>query len=366
MTGYRPGRMGVAEGVVLVFISGITPLFLSIWSIVIERSATGGWLTPLITGPSALAMVFVLIYILDRVPGDLYDVAVRLLGKAAGNLLTALLILVFFGNCVLQLRQYSENTLLTALPYLDIAVAMGWFALMAAIAVCIGIESLARAAKIVLTFGMAGFALILLALYERFDIHNVMPWLGSGLPVVKIGFGTTGVFLGTFILAILAPSFQNTRTLKQAAVIGVALGTTVRTVTLFVYTGVFSVAVGTEKLLPFFELTRLVYLNRFVQRIESFFILIWAFYGMTIIAFFLFLAVYLSARLFGLPSVRPLVFPLAIIAVELAMLIPDAATTNHLTLMLEGTIQTYVAFGLPLILLAAWRLRGGRGGGNEA
>lgn len=357
---YKPGKMGVVEGAALAFISGITPVFLAIWSIVLERSATGGWITPLITGPCILMLVFIQFYIMQRVPGDLYEVSEKLLGKIAGKLIIIFLILVFFANTVLQLRQYAENTLLTALPSLDITLAMGWFALMASIAVYIGIESLARAASIVLTFGMIGFVLILAALYDRFDIYNVLPWFGSGIPVVKIGFMTTGLFLGTFILPILAPSFQNIRTLKIAAVLGVSLGTAVRSIVLFFYTGVFSVAVGKEKTLPYFELVRLVYLNRFIQRIESFFIVIWAFFGMTIIAFFLYLVTYLLARLFNLPSMRPLIFPLAMIAIELAMFIPDGATTNELTLKLEGTIQTYGAFAIPLILLIAYLLKGQR------
>lgn len=358
MISYRPGKMGLADGASLAFISGITPLFLALWSIVIDRAATGSWLTPLITGPLTFVEVYSLIFLLGRFPGDLYDLSAKLLGKIVGNLTMVALMLVFFGNSVLQLRHYSENTLLTTLAELDISVAMGWYALMAAVAVYIGIESLARAARIILTFGMIGFGLILLALYDRFDIYNVMPWFGSGLPVAQTGLMTTGLFLGTFILPILAPAFQDTRTLKIAAMAGIGLSTAVRATTLFVYTGVFSVAVGLEKTLPYFELVRLVYLSRFVQRIESIFILVWAFFGMTIIAFDLFLTAYLAARLLGLPAIRPLIVPLVIIAVQLALMIPDATTTIELTLELEGTVQTYIAFALPALLLAAYFLKG--------
>ena len=357
---FRPGKMGVAEGATLAFVAGLTPLFLSIWSIVIERSATGGWLTPLITGPSIIILLFVLYYVMQRVPGDLYDVCVQVLGKILGRLIILYLIVTFYCNTILQLRQYAENTLITALPAVDITVVLGWFSFIAAVSVYMGIESLARAVKIILTLGMAGLILVLAALYDRFDIYNVMPWFGSGIPVLKIGVGTTGVFLGTFILPILAPSFQNLKTLKTATLLGVGLGIAARSIVLFVYTGIFSVAVGKEKTLPYFELVRLVYVNRFIQRIESFFILVWAFYGMTIIAFFLYMVVYLLGRLFDLPSIRPLIFPLAIIAIELAMFIPDATTTNELTLKLEGTIQTYGAFMIPLILLIATLLKGNR------
>lgn len=361
---YKPGTMGVTEGASLAFAVGITPVFLSIWSIVLERAATGAWLTPLITGPCLLASLFALFHVMARVPGDLFAVVEALLGVVVARLVAIYLVGCFFTTAVLQIRQFAENTLLTSLPAVDITLALGWFGLGAAAAVYAGIEPLARAAYLVLPVGMLLLFIGLAALYDRFDIHNVMPWLGSGLPVARIGFETIGVFLATFILPILAPAFQDMRTMKKAALLGVGVATVVRSTALFVYTGVFSVAVGREKVLPFFELARLVYLNRFIQRIESFFILVWVFAGMTMIAVNLYLAAYLLARLFALPSLRPLAVPLVIVAIQAALLVPDLTTAIEISLVVEGKAQTIAVAAIPAALLAALQLRK-RGGGAD-
>ncbi|MDR7865910.1 MAG: GerAB/ArcD/ProY family transporter [Sporomusaceae bacterium] len=363
---YRPGNMGTVEGAALAFAVGITPVFLSVWSIVLERAATGAWLTPLITGPVLLAALLAVFHVMARVPGDLHGVAEALLGVTAARLVTLYLAACFFTSAVLQLRQFAENTLLTALPATDITLAMGWYGLAVAVAVFTGIEALARAARLVLPAGMLLLFVGFVALTDRFDIHNVMPWQGSGLTVVWVGLETPGLFLATFVIPLLAPSFQDIRTMKKAALIGIGLATAVRSSTLFVYTGIFSVAVGQEKVLPFFELTRLVYLTRFIQRVESFFILIWVFAGMTMIAVNLYLAAFLLARLFALPSLRPLAVPLVVVAIQTALLIPDLTTAIEISLRVEGAVQTAGIYAIPTVLIAALytRKREGRAAGG--
>ncbi len=358
---YKPGAMGIAEGTALALAIGITPVFLSIWSIVLERAATGAWLTPLITGSSLVAALFAIFHVMARVPGDLFAVVEALLGTFAARLVAVYLAGCFFTTAILQLRQFAENTLLTSLPAVDITLALGWFGLGAAAAVFAGIEPLARAARLVFPLGIFLWFTGLVALYDRFDIYNLMPWLGSGLPVARIGFETIGVFLGTFIIPILAPSFQTVSTMKKAALAGIGLATALRSASLFVYTGVFGVAVGQEKVLPFFELARLIYLNRFIQRVESFFILFWVFAGMTMIAVNLYLAAFLLARLFALPTLRPLAVPLVVVAIHAALLIPDLTTAVEISLIVEGRVQTLAVAAIPAVLLTALYLKNGGG-----
>lgn len=363
---HKPGNMGLSEAAALVFAVGVTPVFLSIWSTVIDRAATAAWATPLITGLINLAALFAIFHVMARVPGDFHAVAATLLGPLAARILSGYLVVCFFVTAVLQIRQFAENTLLTALPEIDIATIMGWYGFAAAAAVYLGIEALARAARIVLPAGIALLAVGIAALAERFDIHNLMPWQGSGTPVLVNGLATTGVFLAAFILPILAPSFQNLATMKKAALLGLGMASVVRSFTLFVYVGIFSVAVGKEKVLPFFELARLVYLNRFVQRLESFFILIWVFAGMTMIAVNLYLSAHLLARLFALPTLRPVAVPLVIVAIQAAFFIPDLTTAIELSLVVEGQFQTVGVVAIPVVLLAGLYLKKGRGAAGDA
>lgn len=356
---YEPGKMGIAEGTALVFLTTFTSVFLSIWSVVIGYAATTAWLIPLIGTICFIAMFAMLLFVMERVPGDLYEVSERLLGKTGARLIMLYFITAFFSDTVLLLRQFAENTLLTAIPDLDICLVTDWYALMAAIAVYTGIEPLARASFVILPFGIVGAFIIMLLLYNNFNIYNLSPWIGTSLPVIcKTGVLSSSVYLNTFLLFILAPSFHNLRTIKAAALFGVGMSTLFRVISFFMYTGVFSVAVGREKVLPFFEMVRLIHLNRFIQRVETFFILLWVIFGIATIAINLYVVLYLLTRFCNLPSMRPLILPLVIIAAQLAILPSDIATTIELTTKVNGFFLTFGLFAVPLILLTAAFIQG--------
>jgi spore germination protein KB len=124
------------------------------------------------------------------------------------------------------------------------------------------------------------------------------------------------------------------------------------------FTGIFGVAVGREKVLPFFELTRLIYLNRFLQRVETVFIVLWVIFGMAAIAIDLYITIYLLTRLFHLSSMRPLILPLAVVVSQLSMMPPDSATTIELYVKADALISTPGLFAIPVILLLATLIKG--------
>lgn len=356
---YEPGKMGVAEGTAIVFTTTFTSVFLSIWSVFTEQSTTTAWQVPFITAVCFIPLFMILLFVMERVPGDLYEVCERLLGRAGVIVVTVYLIASFFMDAILLLRQFAENTLLTAIPDLDISFILGWYVVMVAIVIYIGIEPIARAAFIVMPLGLAGLSLLLILIYKKFNLYNLSPWLGQGLGVtLTTGISGTAFFFYAFILPILATSFQDRRTIRTAVLLGTGLVTFFRTMTFIMFTGIFGVPVGKEKVLPFFELTRMIYLNRFVQRLETVYIILWVIFSLATIAIDLYITIYLLTRLFRLASMRPLIFPVCIIAAQLAMVPPDIATTIELYTKTHVLYATPGVFALPIILLLATLIKG--------
>jgi spore germination protein (amino acid permease) len=356
---FESGKMGIAEGTVLVFLPTFTSVFLSVWSVLFDFTSTAAWLGPLISFLYTVIMFMILLFVMKRIPGDLLDVAETLLGTTGARLMALYLIAVFYLDAVVLLRQFAENTLLTALPDMEVSLILSWFALIAAFAVYIGIEPLARAAYVVLPFGFIGGVPILLLLYDRFNIYHLAPWFDNGLPaLLKAGALWSGFYLPAFLLPVMASLFQNRATIRTAALLGLGLSAFFRSLTFLMYTGVFGVAVGRENVLPFFAMTRLIYVNRFIQRVESFFIILWVIFGIATIAINLFVAVYLLTRLFHLPSMRPLILPLAIIAGQLAMLPPDIVAVIEWHVKEVWMVSAVGVFAIPVILLLAALIHG--------
>ncbi len=122
---------------------------------------------------------------------------------------------------------------------------------------------------------------------------------------------------------------------------------------------IFGTTVSAEKTLPFFEMARLIYINKYVQRLEAIFILLWVIVGVLGIAVCLYGALYIIARLFKLPTVSPLLLPVGLIMIQIASLLPDAATVVMVGTTVFSDIYAPGMIVVTFALLAAALLKGG-------
>ncbi len=353
---YRPGQMGIAEGTALAFILTFPRVFLTTPVSHLDNSATLGWLSPLLAGITALGIFLLLHQATSGFSGDIINISQQLLGKPASWLIVFYGIFLFMSNVVLLLRQFAENTLLTALPSVEFAIVTLLYAAIAAISAYLGIEVIARASYLILPLIIVAILLVLLLLYPYYQFYNLLPWQGNGISkTISAGFGSAGLEFALFGLLVLRPAFQNNRTVRTSAVYGLGASTVIVSISILVFIMVFGVAVGREKVLPFFEMSRLVYLSRYLQRIEALFIIIWVVAGILGISANLYLTAYLFSRLFKLPSLRPIIPLLAITAVELAMIPSDVASVIELDRYMVTTYYRWGIYIIPAILITtAW------------
>lgn len=354
-------RMGLAEGLAIVFITTFASVFLSGWSIVIDRATTASWMIPLIHSLGGVFSLSLLLYVLKNTSGDLYSACEQLLGVVVTRLIAAYYIGIYFLDAGLLLRQFAENTLLTALPSLDFEIAVAWYTLVVTIILYVGIEAVARAGYIVLPMVLLAEVTVLALLTPQYEFLYLTPWNGPGLgKVLAMGMQSTGVNIGIIIPAILATSFQNARTVKNSVLYGLGISTFFKALTLAAYLAAFGTGSGREKVLPFYELARLVYINRFIQRIEALVILIWAIMGILSIAIDIYIGLYLLSRLFNLPVLRPLIIPALLVIAQLAMLPGEITGVITFHVRAETTFYNIGTILIPLVLFCAALLRARR------
>lgn len=357
---YQPGRMGVAEGIGLVFMVVFPRIFLSTPAASVGGVKTIAWVTPILSAVGGISMLWLLMRVQEKTPGDLYAVSRRLLGPAGGWVFALGYAALFVADAALLLRQFAENTLLTALPYAEFQVVIGWYAACVAILLYFGIEAVARVCYLLMPFVVGAILAVIFLLAPFYDIYNLFPWQGAGVgEALKRGLLLGGLNLGALLLPIFRPQFQDLHTQKTALLYGVGLSTLARSLLLLFFILAFGVAGGSESTLPFFEMSRLVYLGRFLQRIESLFIVVWVFVGLLSMAVNLYLALYLLSRPLGLPAVRPLIPTLVLIVVGLAVLPPDINSVIAIDSRILTTAFAAGMYGGPAVLFAAglWRER---------
>ncbi|BBB90338.1 MAG TPA: GerAB/ArcD/ProY family transporter [Methylomusa anaerophila] len=360
---YQPGRLGLAEGIALVFATTLAPIFLTIFPASVDAAGPAAWMRPVISFIEFLVILYLLLYVLKNTTGDLYAACQQLLGTTLTRLVALYYTSLYFLDAGLLLRQFAENTLLTALPRLEFEVAIGLYAIMAVFLLYFGLEAMARTCYIILPFAVAGLLAIMALAAPRYEFFHLTPWVGPGLGQVFIwGVQAGGINLGALLPFLIAASFQNAPTIRNAVLYGLGLSTLMRTLAFIAYTTAFGVSVGREKVLPFFDLARLVYINRFLQRIEAFFIILWTAMGMLNVAIDIYAGLYLLCRLFNLPSLRPFILPTTLIIAELAMLPHEI--TGVLTFYNQAIFSFYnlgtIVIPLMLFIAAVYRAKRGR------
>ncbi|SMD07838.1 GerAB/ArcD/ProY family transporter [Sporomusa malonica] len=355
---YQSGNMGIAEAMAIVFAVTFVPVFQSIWSITIDQAKSAAWMIPCINGLITGSVFFLLLYVMEKVPGDLLDVSRKLLGSPMAKLIGLVYFAHFYIESALLLREFSENTLLTALPYLEFSVAILFYSLVAAVILYLGIEPLARASYIVMPVIVFAVLFVVVFLYPKFIVLQLTPWQGPGIEKVLInGTWVSGFNFGLLLLPILARSLHDVTTIRYAALYGFGLSVVMRIVMVLGFTLVFGSGTGREKMLPFFEMTRAVYVSRYLQRIESLFILLWVVAGIIAIAVTFYVSIYIITRLVDLPTYKPLIFPTILSAAQLAMLPPDITSVLLLHGNLVTTWYNIGSLGVPLLIFIAFFVR---------
>jgi spore germination protein KB len=227
-----------------------------------------------------------------------------------------------------------------------------------AILVYLGIEVVSRVAYIIMPLMTLGMIITLSLLTNFYDPNFLLPWQGHGLSaMLQTGLLRTAMNIDAFLLVIFATAFQNIETMKKAALFGLGTGVALKTAFLLAFMATFDYPSGTEKALPFYEMARLIYLTRFLQRVEALLIMMWVIAGLLAITISFYISLYLLTRLFNLPTMRPLLPALTLILLQLALLPKSLSDTTQLDglLMLVGDVGIFI---IPLLLFTVTLLKG--------
>lgn len=357
---YQSGRMGVAEGIGLVFSITFPLVFLSTPANLAEAAGPASWATPLLGGVGAGVLLWLQQSLIKRYGGDLLSISEHLLGTLGTYAVSFFYLFSLYASACLWTRQFAENTLLTALPNVEFSKIVFFYGLSAMLLVYLGIEACSRASYLILPFAIGGLLLVFAGLTPVLRPLYLFPLLGNGLSsVISPTLFLIGSHAPVVLLIILAPAFQNPQTIQAVMLFGIGGSSIIRALINAVYIAVFSAAIGLEKTLPFYEMTRLIYINRYVQRLEALFILLWVMLGVLGIAACLYATLYLLTRLFKLPTQKPLLFPVGLIMIVIASLPPDAGVVSSFEQTLFGTILAPGFVITTLVLLIASLKKGG-------
>lgn len=360
-------KIGVAEAVSLCGLFIVTKIFLSYQLYFIDVAINAAWLAVLLASMLGFIYFWFIYALLKKYPGkNILEIGDELVGPALNRLFALGYLIFFLVMASLVLRQFSERVIGSFVE--DMPISFAVFSFMAGVVIVsyLGLEAIARTARLFAPVLLGLYVFLLLATIPFWKSYLLYPLLGGGLQnIAQAGLVRSGLMSEVFILALITRYLPE----KKLGTIGLwSLGLTgaIFVATLLTVQMVFPFPVSSELALPTFNLAKAIQMGRFFQRNETFFLPVWALAGLIKITITLYASAFITAFMLKLPYYRPLIPALSVIIIAVSFIpvsVTQAATWDNL--YLRGVLWTVTLFPV-LLLLFLGKLKGGKGGGSGA
>lgn len=352
------GKFGVAEAVSLVSLFLLGQLFLTFQAPIIEGAAQAAWMAMTLASLIGLGAFIVVILLMERFPGQsIIEVGEELVGPVFNTVFSLVYLSFFIALTALVLRQFSERVVSLFIGEMPISLAVLPFLAGMLTVAYLGLETLARGARLFIWVIIPGFLLLLIMTFPFWETYLLVPVWGLGPErVVLTGLRGSGFFAELFILALIYPALPRDK-FRQIGLASWGISAVTLVLGIVGLSLAFGYPMALELALPTFELARLIYFGRFVQRLETVFAIVWILAALAKLSLGLYLCSTISARMLKLPYSRPLLPALAVIIVSLAF----APVSVPQAVQLDNDYLRILAWGLlgpVVVLLAMARLKG--------
>jgi spore germination protein KB len=357
------GHIGPAQGSMLVYAVLMAKLFLQYPAFLIEVGGPAAWQVALVMTAGALLLFLPMGALARRFPGQgLAEIGEVVAGSFLGPLLTLLVAVWMLLVVSLTLRNFTETFIVTILPSTPPSVISIAAIICIAYASYRGLEPLTRTVQVLFPVILAGALILLLMSLPRGEISRFYPFWGHGIiRTLTGGLYYTGMGAEAIIVLIFGYCFRQGQMARTSGLLGILFFglTTMLTVAILVIT--FGAPDAAQQPFPMFNLARLVYLGRFLQRTEALIIMFWFFAAAVRLSALFHAGVISITDALGLPYYRPVVFPVAMLTVSLSLVPKDFVTVMRLDRDWMRPLGVGIML-IPLLLLvlAIIRKKGGQ------
>ncbi|MGE5675610.1 MAG: GerAB/ArcD/ProY family transporter [Mycobacterium leprae] len=363
------GQIGLAQGTLLVFAILSAKLFVQYPGFLIDSAGPAAWQTALIMTGVGMLLFLPTALLVRRFPRQsLASIAVEVAGPILGRVLTLLVGLWLFAAATLTVRAFTETFIISILPTTPPSV------LTMAILLCViyaswrGFEPLCRANQVLFPLMVGGIILVLLFSLPRADMNRLFPIWGKGIDqTVMNGLLYGGMAAEALVLPVLGYAFADPETLRNSGLNGILLFGLSATATVAVLVTIFGAPDAAEQSFPMFNLARLVYLGRFLQRIESLVVMFWFFAAAVRLSALFHAGIVIVTQTLNLPWYRPLLYPMALLVGVISLMPKDFVTVLRLDrVWLRPSGIGLLLVPLLLLFIARFRRKGGEGVESQA
>ncbi|HEX3030792.1 MAG TPA: endospore germination permease [Bacillota bacterium] len=359
----KEGKFGVQETVCLAAITISTKLFYTSPGFLTRFVGNAGWYMTLISNTTAIAAFSLIYLLLKRFPGkSIVEIFELVWGRVVGILLTFIYTVALLNAAGVVVREFSDVAKIFALPASPLSLIMGGLMLVILVAVFLGLESIARLAKLVGYIMIFMYGLLILLAIPYYNLGNLFPFWGYGLGrTIIVGLKRSSAYTEVVILAVFASSLQGSNHIKRAGYLSLIIAGLTISSGLLSLSLAFPYSTLQELNSPMYILTRQIRFSGFFQRLDPIFFLLWTAATFVTTSALFYAAISTFCKMFRLQDPRPVIIPLLVILFSFAMVPSGFAGVVEGGVQIAREYSWTIFFGIPIITLLVAIIRRRKG-----
>ncbi|NLN63860.1 MAG: endospore germination permease [Clostridiaceae bacterium] len=326
---------------------------------VAEDAGTAGWLMTLLVSVAVFAIFSVISKLYKKFSGqDILDVGESAFGTV-GKILAGILFLVQFLLIIpVILRGFAEDIKVISLASTPVSLVMLLFCAGMVVGAYLGLETLVRIHALLVPLLAAAFTVISIMNIPNFEFSRLAPWLGRGAEtILKEGVKNLSIYSELIALFFIMPFLHKKSDFAGIGRYSLFFSALFLVFSSMCYTLVYPYPATTEYFLPMYQMTRAIRLGRFFTRIESAFIVIWAFSAFLYLSSGLYFLTWIFQKTFALQKRKPLILPFTILVFTGGIIPENLYSTLQIEMELYRSVSWIITFLLPLLLLGIATIR---------
>lgn len=358
------GKIDGKQAVMLMISMVLPTVILMVPSIVVNYAGQDAWLSLMLATLAGLLISWLVVSLSLRFAGKtLIEYAEEILGKVAGKIVGLLYIWWFLHLNSVVILEFGEFLSTATMPDTPIIIFHILVVAVAAYAVRNGLEVLSRFNQLILPIIGLFLVIIFILSAPNMKFVRLLPPFDAGMLSIVQGAAVPTSWLGEIVtLAMIIPFLNKPKEAYRIAFLSILLIGFFLTASVLMSLLIFGPDLTSAWIFPTFNSVRVISVANFLERLESLIIMIWVLGGIIKVGVFYYAAVLGSAQWFGLKDYKPLVTPVGVILVALAMLSHESVVD-----LLDFIAMTWPPYalifeaGFPLLLLLVALARGKRG-----
>lgn len=357
-------QFGLYETVCLTSILILSKIFYTSISVIIKLMGTAAWYGTLISSIVSIFFFLFVYLLMKRFPGkNLMQIFDIVLGGVVGKILSILFVayIIFYAGS--SLREFLEMIKAYNLPYTQPSLIIGSFIAVSVLIAYYGLEGLGRISAIFFIPVIIGILLILVLSIPNYNFDSLKPFWGYGIKqTLYAGFLRSSAYDEAVMLAIIINSIHGLKNFKRAGILSISIAGIVISVSVLLNIAAFEYTSAAENTSTVFQMARMIYFNRFFQRLESIFLFIWVIASVITVSVAFYFSMHVYCQAFKIKNHRPLILPFAFLLFMIAIYQENFSQVIDQNIVIMRSYSFIFVYGVPILVLLVALLRGKKGG----